>query len=108
MNRNLASNSQSSTMISGPRSSNQGRWLNSPMAVRNRELIGNYIRDNGGVLSHMRDPLAGAWSTSMTLSMNDLLSEDKDLDPVQEVHMHMPGSKQRLDTDVFICFDLCY
>jgi hypothetical protein len=78
------------------------------MAVRNRELIGDYIRDDGGVLSLMRDLLAGAWSMSMTLSMNDLLSEDNDLDPVQEVHMHMPGSKQQLDTNVFVCFDLCY
>jgi hypothetical protein len=114
MNRTLASSSQPSTMTSGPRRCNQDRWWNSPMTVRNRELIGDYIRDDGGVVSHTSKDstcpthLAGAWSTNMTLSMNDLLSEDEDLDPVQEVHMHVPGSKQRLDTNVFVCFDLCY
>jgi hypothetical protein len=100
MNRAISSSSQSFT-ISGPSSSNQGQWRNSQMTVRNRDLEAPYIHED--VVSHMvvadgtkedstRPTLARAWSTSMTSSMNnDLLSEDKDLDPVQEVHMHVPA-----------------
>jgi hypothetical protein len=115
MNRSGSSNWQSST-ISGASSSNQGQWWTTQMSVQNRDLEADYIHD--GIVSHMRvadstkedsthPTLSRAWLTSMTSSMNDLLSEDEDLDPFQEVHMHVPGSKQ-LDTNVFVAFDLCY